>query len=359
MPAFITERPEKIISGNTSRWNAVTNPVIFTTERRDVNILFVTESNGQIRIQMIGNQQLTPFNLEIGDRVYIKSGPYDVVGTIQSHSPGAFTLDIPFSSNSSGGYVNFLTKRTNYRIQARILKVFNNLYETIVTTGQFRMDEKGIAKIDISAWLRTLPKMINEFNYDKLNEADPNLGGNYIFQIRELYSDPASDFAGVFPDPAFDNLNYFVNAARQIQSEHGGNMAQFVPFSIDVDEAEKALFLSGFTEPSRFVGYPFDLQFIFSDNIGSLLITKEERSFDINSTQQDSNSNELNNSQKEQVNRLILKEGYDPLAVKLSLWLSIDILSTVDDIYAEEDYVDESYDQGGYSEEPDAPLKKV
>ena len=361
MGAFITERPEKTVSGNVSRWNAVTNPVIFKVERRDLNILRVINENGRIVIVAIGIDDFAPFNLSVGDRIYIRSGPYDIVGTIELVFSGvsAFRLDIPFSSNSSGGYINMLTKRDNYRIQARILKVVNNLYEIIVTTGQFRMDEKGIANIDISAWLRTLPRMVNEYDYVALNEADPNLGGNYIFQIRELFSDPTPGIDAEFPDPAFDNLNFFVNAARQLQSEHGGNMAQFVPFDEDVDESEKALFLSDFVEPSRFAGFPFDLQFIYSDNIAEKFIEKQERSFNINSVQKDSNSDLLTSGHNTTVNRLRLEEGYDDEAISLDVWLSFDTSLKALFGYAEPDAIDEDYDEDDFAFPPPPPTKST
>lgn len=357
MPAFITSRPEKTVSSNISRWSAVTNPVIFTVERQDLNIIGVTDSGGLVQVEIINAADLVPFGTAVGDKVYLKSGNYDGVGTIQAAtSTVTFTLDIPFVANASGGIINLPTNRTNYRLQVRIMRVINNVYQTLVTTGQFRTNEKGIANIDIRSWLQTVPKMINDFQYDVRNQADPNLGGNYIFQIRELYTDPSGDFEGAFADPAFGNLNYFVNAARQIQDEHGGNMAQFVPFFTNVDESEKALFLSGFTEPSRFAGYPFDLQFIYSDLIALLLVTKEERSYDINDSLKDTNSDVIEQGHNTTVNRLTLEESYDSDASNVDVWLTINDNAIAAGEYSESEYVDEEYDSGEFPEDPNTPI---
>ena len=199
--------------------------------------------------------------------------------------------------------------------------------------------------------------MINDFDYVARNEADLNLGGNYIFQMRELFTDPSGAFSAEFSDPAFDNLNFFVNAARQLQAEHGGNMAQFVPFPQDVIESEKALFLSGFKEPSRFVGFPFDLQFIYSDNLAEKAIKKQENSFDINSVLKDSSSNLLTQGHQETVNRLTLEEGYDTDATELDVWLVLDPNLIEVTKYAEEDVYFEDYDEGGHPDPPPPPVK--
>ena len=325
MPAFITKRPEKTVSGNVSRWSAVTNPVTFKVERQDLNIIGVGDNNGLVEVATINILDLLPFGTAVGDKIYLKSGNYDAVGTIQAFpSPGKFTLDLGFIDNASGGIINMITNRINYRLQVRILVIINNLYTLLVTRGQFRPNEKGIALIDIRSWLKTVPKMINEFQYDILNQKDENLGGRYVFQIRELFTDASETFEGVFLNPDDGNINFFVNAARQIQDEHGGNMAQFVPFGTDVVESEKMLFLSGFVQPSRFVGFPFDLQFIYSDIITNRIVKKEERSRDINDLLKDSNSDELDNSHSPNVNRLTLNEGYDILATSVDVWITVD-----------------------------------
>lgn len=346
MALFIVERPEKAIGLNTSRWSAVTNPVIFKIQRIDINIIGVVDNGGLVEVEF-PIQVLLGFGTVVGDKIYLNSGPYDEVGTVQAIiSNTKVTLNIPFVTISAGGFANFNTNRSNYRSQVRILKIENNNYRELITTGVFRPNEKGVTNIDISSWLNTLPQMINEFQYVNRNEKDINLGGDYNFQIRELFTDPSGPFIGVFPDPLDGNINFFVNAARQIQDEHGGNMAQFVPFIIPVSEAQKMRFLSGFVEPTRFKDFPFDLQFIYNEDLDDTQTKKEERSRDINGVLKDTESDALDNAQASNVNRLILEEGYDPLATSVDVFLENDPVIADQEAWAVPGYNGNQYDTG-------------
>lgn len=327
MPAFITQRPEIDIGGNTSRWNAVTNPVIFKVERRDFNILG-TEQDGAF-VKITGSAfgiKLLGIGGGVGSRIHLNSGPYDEVGQVLTVGVTGITLNIDFQSASSGGYANFNTDRDNYRIQARILKIIGNTYVVVATTGSFKPNELGRLDIDVRSWLKTLPQMKNEFQYDEINQRDINLGGRYNFQIRELYQDGGGNdpFIGVFPDPLDGNLNYFINAARQIQDEHGGNMGQFTPFEITVTEEQKMKFLSGFVEPTRFEGFPFDLQFIYNVDLEAHPTIKEEIANNINDVETDTKSSGLDNAHINDVNRLTLAESYDQSATNVDVFLTTD-----------------------------------
>lgn len=327
MPAFITQRPEIDIGGNTSRWNAVTNPVIFKVERRDLDILGTEQDGAFVKINSVAfGIELLGKGGGVGSRIYLNSGPYDEVGEVLTVAITGITLNIDFQSTSSGGYVNFNTDRDNYRIQARILKIIGIAYVVVATTGSFKPNELGRLDIDVRSWLKTLPQMKNEFQYDEVNQRDINLGGRYNFQIRELFQDGggADPFIGEFPDPLDGNLNFFINAARQIQDEHGGNMGQFTPFEITVTEAQKMKFLSGFVEPTRFEGFPFDLQFIYNIDLENHPTVKEERGKNINDVLTDTKSNQLDNAHINDVNRLTLAESYDESATDVEVFLTTD-----------------------------------
>jgi hypothetical protein len=56
-------------------------------------------------------------------------------------------------------------------------------------------------------------------------------------------------------------------AAKQLGERYGGNLAAYVPFATLPDGLEKARWISDFAEPAYSNGYPFDIGFIYSEDL--------------------------------------------------------------------------------------------
>jgi len=357
MGLFTIKRPEvDVFGGEKSRWSAVHNPVTYKLQRQDftiagVQVLNPGGLNDFITVLVPGLPGIIASSgLTVGSEIYISSGIYDFsgqVGGFPSNNTFTILVDVNASLNTVGGFINLLSDRDNYRIEVRILEIVDNSYKTIATEVAYKVDEKGFVDIDVRKWLQTLPRMINDFQYDVINKAATDLGGDYSISFRELFKLNLLDieFIGSFFEPNDNNINFFLNAARQIQAKNSGNMAQFVMVNGDAPEEDKALFLSGFTEPSRFPGFPFDLQFIYSDNVREIQLSRADSERDINDSQIASGTSPLGQNEFNNVNRLLIPEDdvQDEIETH-QVWIQTGFVVKPTD-YHEPGYVDAGYSQ--------------
>ena len=122
-------------------------------------------------------------------------------------------------------------------------------------------------------------------------------------------------------------------------------MGEYVPFYDGTSSPEvdgNAKFLSDFEKPTYFPDYPFDLSFIYSESLAGIVTTREEETFNVNGTSVSTSSTELDNSQVQNVNRLMIEQSYAAGITEIDVWLNSD--GTVDcDKYVLQDYVLSGY----------------
>ncbi|HKR03471.1 MAG TPA: hypothetical protein VJY62_02465 [Bacteroidia bacterium] len=294
MGAIITKRPFKTVvltdlAGPTPtpvdfKWNAVSHPVEYEFQRRDFEIVTVTDGGGGI-INVIINADLTLTPPTAGDLFYVGSGPYDGAYALVSHTIMApntlLRLQTPFLGNTFSGYVNWYQLKPQYYIEVTIMANENYPNSALVTDiGKMRVspDSKGIAIADVSAWLKKRMAIKNRNNYQSTNFLCYEYESFVKFWIfyREVYKTTGSLDAPLEDVITGTQQKFFAtNSVRQISDKYGANLGEFVPVAFDADV--KAKFISDFAEPTYFgAGFPFDIGVIISDQIYQHQMVKRE-----------------------------------------------------------------------------------
>lgn len=331
----ITSFPEREINENpdtVSKWNAVHHPVKFELQRQDLQAYYSINITGGLKVWVNSVSEVV-----IGDSVYISSGTNKGIGVVAVKNTGDNSFECTFTGAGtilqSGGFVNLNSARQNYYAVTRVLGVNsdNTYYE--IGESLNKPDSTGKIIVDVSSWLKSLVDYVDLFQYDVINWKDESLGGRFNI----TYSENWTGSEGEFIEVSGSNLYYFINACKQIQQAYGSNVGDFVPF-IEYDTADtRAKFLCDFEVPTYFVGYPFSLDFIYSESMAPKVIYKKERVVDVNGTILTTITTELDANQRVGVNRMML-EVDDTTARKLGVWLQTS-LADVELLYVADDYV--------------------
>ena len=367
MSVIISKYPKRTTTGgHTSKWVALHNPIIYEVQRKDYIISNITEYNPLLIDSVfalpvkitIPSAVNSPDTISVGDSIYIKSGNnYDAIGEVTIIiSATQFILNIPFNGNSSGGFMNLNTIRENYHLQVEILGANATNYY-ILGTASITPTPKGLMKIDVHEWVKELAGYENNYDYVTLNIKDENLSG--IFNIRFIEIWRANNNNNIQQYAiTIAAKHFFVNAAKQIADTYGQNMGRYVPFPSA--DADKAKWLSGFERPTVFRGYPFDLQFIYSDNINSYIVFNEWNQFDLNGQQVSGNVETLDVAGIDSVNRLKLPSlQSDAKTIDMVLYITLNgdaDTTRYSSAYATE-YADDYYETITTPEGPDPPVE--
>lgn len=297
-----------------SKWNSLHHPIEFILQRKDFGLMMKSKISGYVRLKINGT---LPSSLAVGQNVSF------VVGTIKTTAkvtqliqPNIIVTDSTQAGTYHSGYVNLVDAYKNYFVETEIFGVNeSNVYVSLGISRNTPTTD-GVIKISIQEWLRTQARYENEFLYNALNKAQRGEGTRFDIRYRECYNGNTYAFSSLNTL----NLFYWTNSAKQIQEQYGFNMGDFVP-SLDVDRTKKAKFQSVFKKPTYFKGYPFSLNFIYSDNLLNYNINKIEKTYNINRIEVASTSDVLNMAQRQNSNRLMLKQGYTSNIKTVDVWL--------------------------------------
>jgi hypothetical protein len=274
MSLTVTQRPSTTISGNTSKWNAAKNPIVYKMIRKDFNITNVANSGGALQITV--NTNLTTLTtaqggpVVIGAKLYvdIDSGfgdggynrdVYTVVSvTNAASSVVTFGAGTFVSAAVTTGYIN-LMQRASYQVKARVWPI-NVLYPKVLGSLAYSCDKAGNVLIDVSTIVKS--------NADLDNISDYTLSGSIYTDTSTLYfyidyQETWQNHANSITD---DSANPFlaINGAKQIGEAYGGNLAEYVCYE---NATPLAKFLTKFTRPSIWRDYPFSLSLLLSQNL--------------------------------------------------------------------------------------------
>lgn len=289
MSLTVTQRPSTSISGNTSKWNAAKNPIVYKMTRKDFNITAFANSGGALQITVNANLfTLTTAqggSVVAGSKIYVQSDDlffYKKTLTVVSCSNAAnsvivFEAGSWVGSGSSTGYINLL-QRANYRVDVAIYTP--QVYEippasvrsnVLLSTLSYSPDPSGVLNIDVSTPLLNnlspdnLADYVTGFTtHDDRTTSATNQGNGYIkFYIK--YTEKWTNSAEAETD---DTANQFfaLYGARQIGELYGGNLAEYVNYE---NGTPLVSILSKFTRPSIWRGYPFSISTITSDNVAT------------------------------------------------------------------------------------------
>lgn len=311
----VHKTPQRLLTvAKKSKWVALHNPIIYELQRKDIQGTVVQTSATQFTFTLTSGYA-EPDKVIDNEYASVGGNIYQILSHV--HGGGNLLLSIVFTgvfssvhgiiaqgqfqtsvqAGTFSTYVNLIDGFKNYYVEVDILGInaVNQYY--VIGTAKYLPDTNGLIKVYANEWVKELADYVNDYDYIALNRADKKLSGSFNIRYREYWNSPLNPstygtlYYGVNQGESVNLRMFFVNGARQIADTLGQNLHDFVPVqNIAIDKAE---WLSDFERPSYFRGYPFDLPFIYSDNIceaTSKPILKREKHFPISETQQTGNT---------------------------------------------------------------------
>jgi hypothetical protein len=299
---LVSDPSVMLTGGNISRWNAAFNPVVFTYQRKDFEVTAISldtlSGNAAIALncdtsaiaatiaantQAINNAaalnvvltNITPVN------VYINAGTY--IGTFQVNSVqtgGSLVLNTPYVANATG-FININLLRAYYQVRTQISyqDPLSGQQNAIISTN--RPNNTGLVTADISNFLQSLLQAKDGSTYTQINYRDSNLSASYQIAYTEYWDGKLTGTQTLTYIPITDPY-YVLYAAKQLGDIYGGNLAAYVPFQSVTDISQLAKWVTDFAVPAYSNGYPFDIGFIYSDDLVGLQLYCELTLLDIN-----------------------------------------------------------------------------
>jgi hypothetical protein len=288
--------------GNISRWNAAFNPVVFTYQRKDFEVtgaeldtlsgnalISVSCDNTLIKTTLAANAQAklnaALLNVVLTNNnpvyVYINTTAYKgVYEVLNADTPGKLLLNVPYVSTATG-FMNINLLRPYYQVRTQItyVDVLTGQQSTINSTN--RPDNTGLTKADLSNFLQSLLRAKDGSDFTQINYRDNNLSASYQLAYAEYWDGKIAPGETLSYNTIADPY-YAVYAAKQLGERYGGNLAAYVPFKTVVDNSMLAKWVTDFAEPAYSNGYPFDIGFIYGDNLVGLQLYCELTPLDIN-----------------------------------------------------------------------------
>ncbi|SDE89539.1 hypothetical protein SAMN05216464_110221 [Mucilaginibacter pineti] len=274
-----------LTGGNVSRWSAAFNPIVFIYQRKDFAVHDVTQAAGNGFAQVAVNTAFINLTnsvpkVFIGDTVYINAGPYKGVYTIVGISIFSIVINTAFAGNATG-FININRLRPYHKVITKLtyMDKLTGRQNTITSTN--RPNNEGIVRADLSNFLQSLLRPADDSSYTQTNFRDDNLSASYQLQYIERYDGDNLDENNLIYT-TIANPYYVVYAARQLGQQYGGNLAAYVPFAHVTDPTQLARWVTDFNEPAYSIGYPFDISFIYSEEMVGLQLYCELTLLDIN-----------------------------------------------------------------------------
>ena len=319
----ITKNPTVYINGNKSKWYPAHQPITFEVQRIDAIVKSKYMFQNETHINLMSD---IPSTVKVGQNINYIQGIYVKTRTIIGIGSDKRTLKFAKDITLIGGvpgHVIFTDAYSSYFIETKVFYIRSMSYEEIGTLKN-KTDNSGVAKISVQELLSTKCINQNNFLYNAINQAQFGEGTKFNISIREVINGVAGNYSTL----SDANVLYFTNSINQIQDKYGYNMGSYVP-TYDNARADKAKFQSVFKRPTYFVGYPFSLNFIYSDNMTNSKLNRIEQTKDINGNVVANTTNELNMAHRFTANRLMLKQGYTSNVATVDVWLDAGVPTPV------------------------------
>jgi hypothetical protein len=266
LSSLLHSDPSVILSGgNISRWNAAFNPVVFTYQRKDFGVIAAALDTEKGYTILRVNAVLNPDVLKPDDKIYVSTAPYTGTYEVEKVAGTAYiTIRTPFAGTATG-FININQMRAYYKVLTRITYQDKQTGSAKTITSTNRPNNIGLVKADISNFLQSLLQVTDDSNYTQSNYRDDNLSASYQIAYAEEWDEGGETKTSPYIQIAHNF--YVLYAAKQLGERYGGNLAAYVPFATLADGLEKARWISDFAEPAYSNGYPFDIGFIYSEDL--------------------------------------------------------------------------------------------
>jgi len=270
--------PSKTIGANTSRWNAAFNPIVFTYQRQDFEITAASADSLTGNAALTVNANLT--GVITGDMVYVSTNTYTGIFNVVSLATNQLVINAPYTANATG-FININRLRPYYKLLTKITyqDKLTGTQNTITSTN--RPDNAGLVRADLSNFLQSILRAKDESDFSQINFRDDNLSASYQIAYAQQWDDgTANGYTSSWT--ALPHPYYVVYAAKQLGDKYGGNLAAYVPFKTIAPGAQPAQWVTDFTQPAYSNGYPFDIGFIYGDDLAGLDLYVTATLLDIN-----------------------------------------------------------------------------
>lgn len=366
MSIVLNTRPQKTITDGTytwlSKWWALHHPIVFGFQRRDWEVVTVVPTGASSAIVTVDPSVVISGSIAdyVGQSLYVNSGSYNgnysITAATFTGTNYQFTIDTNLGS-ATGGYANDLFMRKGYYLAVNIYAFnFTTLISDLVETIRSAGDSSWNINVDVHRPLQSKVQAVNGNPYSSPAYLDKDTFVVYYITYQELwhgssetvFSDQMEDpNSPIDPPPMIPRRFFGTNSTRQIQHVHGSNLATYVTVANDVTTPYKAKFISDFTTPTYFPGYPWDIAFILSDLLGATLTKRKEQEIDDSETVIGSDSDdidtglELDGLQMPGEIRVMLSGSYTSAVNKVLLW--IETGDPFESRYVADGYVDDGY----------------
>jgi hypothetical protein len=214
--------------------------------------------------------------------VYINTTVYKGIFKVLAATISSVSCDVVWSTTTTG-FMNSDTMKPYYKIYTQI--TFND-----PITGQpgkiliskNSADATGLVKADFKNFTQSLLQIKDDSDYTEINFRDSNLSASYQIAYAEHWEDGTIDADGNTGHTSdfipLEDPFYVIFSARQLGDKYGGNLAEFVPFPT----LAATKWLTDFKEPVYSLTFPFDLGFIYSENVAGLQLYSKITLLDIN-----------------------------------------------------------------------------
>lgn len=265
MAITVTQRPSTLISGNTSRWNAVKNPIVYKMVRKDFTFSGAS-INGSSQMNFIASTNLATLTtaqggpVVTGSKIYVSNDTnvtqvFTVLSCTNAANSIVTTVETISSLTTNSGWFNIL-QRTGYYLNVGIYNAANTLLQSLKVFPA----KDGNILLDVAGILQNVISVDNVADYVAGFTTNDETTAYIKFYIRytEVWTNSAESETN-------DTANQFfaLYGARQIGDPYGGNMAEYVNYE---NGTPLALFLTKFARPVIWRGYPFSIHTITSDN---------------------------------------------------------------------------------------------
>lgn len=356
MPLSLIQSPQTGITGHSgsfiSRWNAIHNRISlnFIWQRQDYTVIGVTNlpfpNPNLMWVIVAGHVALpggvSPYTPPTTGYIYVNCGIYN--GTYQVQSYGWLGANTVIAINISnvggndltGGYANDFILRPNYYVELIVKGYdFSALTYAEVDRRRINANPVGTFKMDLSSSFKLLTSLKFEQDYSSILFQDKNSTAIRQISFLEVWD-------GSTNTPVEDQIDYYgTRSARQIKSHYGSNLGEYVPYPVDI--GQRALFICPFSLPVYFVGFPWDIGFIWSEFLKGAAITLEADELDRNQTGFGHVQDAIPQLNAPCECRLKLRDigSYAAGTKYLDIWLKIN--SIVQQRYVDAGHVDDGY----------------
>jgi hypothetical protein len=333
-----------------SRWQSNRLPYIFEFQRTDSIILsIVPHFTGNIQVQVpipianglaIINSTLT---------IYSANGLYNgVTGTLKSvgniGSSYYLITDIPYIGSDTGGYI-IANARELYRAYVKLVGITPTTNQEIELGTLYGTPQaNGLVKMDVKALLTYAMQKQNLFTFNVRNLKDIYSYLSFKLYYNAGYNIGINSYKEFTTDKLDSNGNtaityYAIDGVKNILEQYGQNFADY----LTTPKQREVKFLTEFQTPTKFIGFPFALNWIFNKDLsaGKTNITLEEDEYDATGNNTNHYDEIINKSESGGVNHLLLTGNYTTGTEYIEAWIEAN--GTAGEYYVAENYVADFY----------------